>query len=33
MTDLFAGFTGRTEALQRITRFSLYPVMFYRTNL
>lgn len=26
-------FTGREEALRKITRWSLYDVMFYRTNL
>ena len=27
------GFEGREEALEKITRFSLYDVMFYRTDL
>jgi hypothetical protein len=33
MHSLFTDFTGREEALRNITRWSIQPVMFYRSNL
>ncbi len=30
---LFRNFTGRDEDLRKVTRYSLYPTMLYRTNL
>lgn len=32
-SDIFKNFTGREDDLRSITRYSLYDVMFYRTNL
>lgn len=32
-TDIFEHFVGRDEDLRELTRFSLYEVMLYRTNL
>ncbi|MDB4984377.1 MAG: putative oxetanocin-like protein [Patescibacteria group bacterium] len=31
--NLFREFKGREEGLKKVTRYSLYPVMFYRTDL
>ncbi len=33
INSTFDGFTDREEKLKKITRFNIYPHMFYRTNL